>query len=160
MNFLEQLVAEWYQYKDYFVRHNIKVGRRSAGGYEGELDIVAFNPVIKHLIHIEPSSDTDSWEQRETRFKKKFNLGKEHIPKLFSGFDLPKQIEQQAIFLYGSKARETIGGGRVVLVADFLQQIFSDLKKKRIQKAIVPENLTLIRTLHVFIDNLGKIIKS
>ncbi|MDB5072672.1 MAG: hypothetical protein JWM87_3783 [Candidatus Eremiobacteraeota bacterium] len=43
-NFLEQLVAEWYEYRGYFVRRNVLVGRRSQGGQDGELDIVAFNP--------------------------------------------------------------------------------------------------------------------
>lgn len=158
MNFLEQLISEWYQYKDYFVRQNVKVGKRSRGGYEGELYIVAFNPVTKHLIHIESSSDTDSWEQREKRFKKKFDLAKKHIPELFKGLDIPKDIEQNAVFLYGYRTRETIGGGKIVLAINFLKQIYSDLKQKKINQAIVPENLTLIRTLHIFIDNIEKII--
>ena len=40
-NFLEQLVAEFYEYKGYFVRRNILVGKRAKGGYECELDVVA-----------------------------------------------------------------------------------------------------------------------
>ncbi len=47
MNFLEQLVAEWYAYKGYFVRTNIKFGKRIRGGYEGEMDVVAFDPKEK-----------------------------------------------------------------------------------------------------------------
>ena len=39
MNYLEQIVGEWYEYSGYFVRRNILVGKRSKGGYEGELDI-------------------------------------------------------------------------------------------------------------------------
>ena len=42
INFLEQLIAEWYEYRGYFVRRNVLVGRRLKGGYECELDIVAF----------------------------------------------------------------------------------------------------------------------
>ena len=34
-NFLEELVAEWYEYKGYFVRRNVRVGPRAKGGYEG-----------------------------------------------------------------------------------------------------------------------------
>ena len=41
-NFLEQLVREWYEYQGYFVRQNVNVGKRAKGGYECELDIVAF----------------------------------------------------------------------------------------------------------------------
>ena len=28
-NFLEQLVTEWYEYRGYFVRRNVPVGKRS-----------------------------------------------------------------------------------------------------------------------------------
>jgi len=44
MNHLEQLVAEWLQYKEYFVRVSVPVGPRSQGGFEGELDVVGINP--------------------------------------------------------------------------------------------------------------------
>lgn len=74
-NFLEQLVAEWYETKKYFVRRNVLVGPRKNGGYEGELDVVAFNPVKKLLIHIEASMDAFSWEKREARFKRNSKLG-------------------------------------------------------------------------------------
>jgi hypothetical protein len=43
-NHLEDLVAEWYQFQGFFVRRNIQVGKRLRGGYECELDIVAFQP--------------------------------------------------------------------------------------------------------------------
>jgi hypothetical protein len=43
-NFLEELVAEWYEFKGYFVRRSIRVGRRNGGGHEGELDVVGFQP--------------------------------------------------------------------------------------------------------------------
>lgn len=45
MNFLEELVAEWYRYKGFFVQTNIKYGlREHKGGYEGEIDIVILDP--------------------------------------------------------------------------------------------------------------------
>jgi hypothetical protein len=62
MNFLEQLIGEWYEYTGCFVRTNIKFGKRSAGGYEGEIDVAAFDPRTKCLIHIEASTDADSWK--------------------------------------------------------------------------------------------------
>jgi hypothetical protein len=61
MNHLEQLVSEWLDYNGYFVRKNVLVGKRSAGGYECELDVVAFNTQTNHLIQVEPSLDADSW---------------------------------------------------------------------------------------------------
>ena len=66
-NYLEQLLAEWYEFRAYFVRRNVLVGKRARGGYDCELDIVAFNPVTKHLVHLEPSMDTYSWDRREER---------------------------------------------------------------------------------------------
>lgn len=59
-NYLEQLAAEWYEYQGYFVRRNIRVGLRKQGGYEGELDVVAFHPGRVALVHIETSMDADS----------------------------------------------------------------------------------------------------
>lgn len=60
-NFLEQLLREWYEYKGYFVRNNVLVGKLDKGGYATELDIVAFHPETKHVVHLEPSMDADSW---------------------------------------------------------------------------------------------------
>ena len=51
MNFLEQLVAEWYGYRDYFIRTNVKFGKRSKGGYTGEVDVLAVKPQERELIH-------------------------------------------------------------------------------------------------------------
>ena len=61
-NFLEQLVAEWYEFRGYFVRRNINVGPRARGS-ESELDVVAFHPTKRHLVHIEPSMDAHSWKR-------------------------------------------------------------------------------------------------
>lgn len=69
-NYLEELTREWYEYQGYFVRQNVNVGKRPQGGYECELDIVAFHPVTKHLIHVEPSMDAASWAIREKRYKR------------------------------------------------------------------------------------------
>ena len=46
-NHLESLVAEWYEFRGYFVRRNVPVGKRPKGGYDCELDIVAFHPEQK-----------------------------------------------------------------------------------------------------------------
>ena len=64
MNHLEQLIAEWFEFRGYFVRRNVKVGKLPHGGHEGELDIVAYHPIDNHLIQIEPSSDAHTWVKR------------------------------------------------------------------------------------------------
>ncbi len=148
-NHLEQIVAEWLEYKGYFVRRNIKVGKRARGGYECELDIVAYHPQEKKLVHFEPSTDTDSWSEREGLYKKKFDAGREYAPSLFKGIDLP-EIEQFALFLYGSdKNHQQIGGGKVLLMPQFLKEIVNDLSPKKIVNEIVPEQFPLLRMIHL-----------
>jgi hypothetical protein len=59
-NFLEQLLVEWYELQGYFTRKNVLVGKREKGGYECELDVVAFHPAKNHLVHLEASMDASS----------------------------------------------------------------------------------------------------
>ena len=148
MNHLEQLVSEWYEYNGYFVRRNVLVGKRAKGGYDCELDVVAFNTQTKHLVHLEPSLDADSWERREERFAKKFDAGRRHIPELFSGIDIPDVIDQYALFLFASKVNhEEVGGGRVALVAELYQEIVRGLRGRKVAKDAVPEQFPLLRTV-------------
>lgn len=151
-NFLEQLAAEWYEYQGYFVRRNVRVGKLAAGGYECELDVVAFNPETKHLVHIEPSMDADSWSIREQRFKKKFDAGRRHIPKLFRGFELPSRIEQMAVLGFAGRTRATVGGGTVVLVADLLREIIQHIHGTSLTYSAIPEQFTILRTLQLVSD--------
>ena len=150
LNHLEQFVAEWLEYSGYFVRRNVKVGKREKGGYGGELDVVALHPRQKRLLHYEMSTDTDSWPERERSFGKTFDAGRRHIPGLFEGLALPNRIEQYAVFLYGSDANhKTVGGGTVLMMDDFLKEMVSVLRTKRIAKGIVPEQYPLLRVLHL-----------
>ena len=48
-NHLESLVAEWYEFQGYFIRRNVRVGKLPKGGYEAELDVVAFHPEQRSL---------------------------------------------------------------------------------------------------------------
>lgn len=147
-NFLEQLTREWYEYQGYFVRQNILVGKRAKGGHDCELDIVAFHPKKKHLVHVEPSMDAASWETRESRYKKKFAAGRKYIPTLFDGNDLPDEIEQIALLVFASTAnRKTLGGGRILILDQFLAEILTTLRDVSIAKAAIPEQLTILRTL-------------
>ena len=152
-NFLEQLVAEWYEFQGYFVRRNVRVGRRPKGGHDGELDVVAYKPETNHLIHIEPSMDADRWEQREARYRRKFETGKKHIPELFSGLVLPENIEQVALFVFGSGERHpVVGGGKVVMISEFMERIRKELTGRSVAKAAVPEQFVILRALQ-FAEN-------
>jgi hypothetical protein len=157
-NFLEQLVSEWYEYQGYFVRRNVPVGKRSRGGYECELDIVAFDAVKRHLVHIEPSMDAESWTQRELRFGKKFDAGLKYIPGLFPGLDLPEEIEQIAIFAFASRTNHpTLAGRQVLLVSDLMREIMEDLSDKKIASAAVPEHHPILRTLQFVVEYRKKV---
>jgi hypothetical protein len=150
MNHLEQLVAEWYEYQGYFVRKNIKVDPRPNGGYNCELDVVAFNPETKKIVHIEPSSDAMSWAKREERYLKKFEAGRKYIPDLFPSFEIRGDKEQIALFLFGSKSTwSTIAGGKVQLVSELMIEICEDLSLKSVAKKAVPEQFALLRTIQL-----------
>lgn len=154
-NFLEQLVVEFYEYQGYFVRQNVMVGKRAKGGYEGELDVVAFHPVKKHLVHIEPSMDAHNWEKREERFTKKFAAGRRYIPELFTGLDIPKDVEQIALFGFGGRGgRSTIGGGNVELVSEFMKRVAAALPQASIARAAVPEGFPLLRTMQFTLQHV------
>lgn len=148
-NFLERLVSEWYQYQQYFVLQNVNVGRRANGGYETELDVVAFSPTRKKIIHFETSTDADTWERREERYKKKFEAGRKYIPSLLSlesgdGYDF-KQI---ALFVFASSANvSSVGSGQVMSINDLMTEIKSDLRTKKVAKAAVPEQFSLVRAI-------------
>jgi len=146
-NYLEELVAEWYEYMGYFVRRNVPIERRKQGGYESELDVVAFNPVTKHLIHVETSMDAGSWEQREKRFLKKFELGRKHIPSLFKGLEIPA-IEQAVVLVFASKTNHDIlGGGRIIMIDEFLRDILDKIKDKKMESEAISEQYPILRTL-------------
>lgn len=158
MNYLEQLAAEWYQFKNYFVRTNVWVGPRPNGGYECELDVVAFHPGRKHLVHIEPSMDAHSWAMREKRFAKKFEAGRKYIPDLFQGLDLPDEVEQIALLGFASKQNhEELAGGEIMLVGELLNQILSELRHLKVASSAVPEGYPLLRTLQFVADNRAEV---
>jgi hypothetical protein len=147
-NYLEQLLAEWYQFSGYFVRQNVLVGRRPNGGYECELDVVAFHPKTKHVVHVEPSMDCHKWSKREARFRKKFAAGRKYIPTIFEGLDVPPQIEQIAVLVYASKVKhQTIGGASICLIEELLAEIIASIRKRNLNTAAIPEHFTILRTL-------------
>lgn len=158
MNHLEQLVAEWYEYCGYFVRRNVMVGPRANGGYECELDVVAFSPEQNHLVHVEPSMDAHTWEKRRARFQKKFDAGRRFIPPLFAGITVPAQIDQIALLGFGSNANvKELGGGRVATVAEFLEEISHDLCNRKLSKAAVSEQFPLLRTIQYCCEHRNRL---
>ena len=147
-NYLEQLLAEWYEYQGYFIRRNVWVGKREKGGYECELDIVAFHPGKKHLLQVEPSSDADSWARREERYARKFLAGRKYIPGLFRDFEAQSPIDQIAVFVFASKQnRQSLAGGRIVLASEILVDILKELRSSSILSSAISEQYPILRTL-------------
>ena len=142
-------MSEWYEYRGYFIRRNVRVAKRAAGGWEGELDVVALHPETKHLVHVETSMDALSWAKRERKFIQKFKRGREHIPSLFTGVSVPKDVEQIVLLGYGGKGGRTmLAGARIILVAELLAEILHGLRSKNMHSEAVPEQFPLLRTLH------------
>ncbi|MBK7727743.1 MAG: hypothetical protein IPJ33_04335 [Gammaproteobacteria bacterium] len=132
----------------YFVRRNVQVGPRPKGGYECELEVVAFHPTQHHLVHIEPSMDAHTWLKREHRYEKKFEAGRKYIPALFEGMILPNEIEQIALLGFASNANvKTLAGGRVMTTANLFAEIVENIIAKKVAKAAVPEQFPLLRTI-------------
>jgi hypothetical protein len=123
MTFLEQLVAEWHSFLGYYVRTNVMVGKREKGGWEGELDVVAFHPTTKELIHIETSMDALSWAKRRERYARKFETGRRYIPELFP-FTHRKHGQVVVVgFPRGLREKYPLGKDiEVVLMPDLIRQ--------------------------------------
>lgn len=152
MNHLEQLVSEWLQYRGYFVRVSVQVGPRDRGGFEGELDVVALNPVTQHLLHVECSLDALSAEKREERFAGKFERGRRFIKDAFRGIPLPETIEQVLVLQFASGRTREIGGARLVTVREFVHEMYEGLKGTSPASKAVPSNLPLLRTIQLAAD--------
>ena len=150
---LEQLLSEWLEFKGYFVRHNVKVGKLPHGGYEGEVDIVAYHPKNKHLIHIESSLAADSWEKREVNFKRKFDIGRKYIiSEIFSFLPSNTRIEQWAVVdRRSNKTRKTVGGGKVVPIGQLYRDIAKDIRGLPKGRAI-PEHFPLLRAMQLTLN--------
>lgn len=150
MNFLESLVAEWYAYRGYFIRSNMRTRKRQKGGWDVELDVLAYSPSDQRLIHIETSGDANSWQKRKERFlKKKFILSHEEYES-FVGSSV-HAIEKIAIVGWGSTKsnlnwRDDI---KVVLIPQLLEEITTKLRATPPSKQLVPERFPLLRAIHM-----------
>lgn len=151
MNHLETLIAEYLDWRGYLVRRNTKVGRLPHGGWAMELDVVGYNPHTEHLVHYEPSIDGRAWATREDRFALKFNQGREHIlPELFSWLPQETPIEQIAICVTHPKNRDTVGGGRLQSLDEFVAEVRSAvIKSGAANQNAISETYPLLRTLQL-----------
>ena len=83
MDYLKHLVREWYEFQGYFVREAPWVGLGPDGSYECELDVVAYHPLHRHVVQVEPSFDLSPFEERAAHLRSKFDAGKKYLHRLF-----------------------------------------------------------------------------
>ncbi len=157
MEYLEQLVREWYEYQGYFVRRDLWVGLQADGSYDCDLCIVAFHPTRHHVMHIEPSFDLLSWEEKEQHFQSKFDAGKKYLHRMF-GIEPRMHIEQRALIVSGHALRaHTIGGAPILLMSDLLAEILEHLCRLGMASARVDEQWPLILTLQFVAEHRDRL---
>jgi hypothetical protein len=159
MTHLEQLIFEYFNWQGYLVKHNVKVGKRTKGGWAMELDILAYNPTTHHLVHLEPSLDSHSWEKKLKRFKKKFESGRKYLFKeIFNWIDPQLEIEQIAIITSHHPSKVKLSGGLIYSVDEYVKKIVDAVSKQgKISKNAIPEQYRLLRTIQLVKNGYYKI---
>lgn len=151
MTHLEQLIAEFYDWQGYLVKQNVKVGRRDSGGWDMELDVVAYHPHDKHLVHIEASLDAHPWTKREERYAKKFGLGEKYIlGEVFTWLPAGTEIDRIAILSSAPKDRPKIAGADLQSVDEFMKEVRDAVMQCDVMaKGAIPEQYPLLRTMQL-----------
>ncbi len=153
-NYLEQLAAEWYEYRGFFVRRQLMVGPKAAGGFEGELAILAVHLERGDVVQVEPSMDAHSWEKREKRYQARFELGRRFIPGLIGGKNRNWRLRQVALVGLGSSTNHPgLGGDEVHSLGEFLAQILGAFRGGELAGQPVPQQYPILRTLQFVADN-------
>lgn len=151
MSHLEDLIAEYYDWKGYLVKRNIKVGKLGHGGWEMELDVMAFDPHTGHLVHIEPSIDAHSWHVREQRFAKKFNAARKYIfSEIFTWLDSSMEVEQIAVLVSHPKGRDKLAGAKIISIDELMVEMRREILACGIvAKNAIPEQYPNLRTMQL-----------
>lgn len=147
MNFLESLASEWYAIQGYFVRTNIKVNRRPNGGYDNEIDVLAFLPANGKLVHIETSWDALTWEKREERYKtKKFVFTNEQYSEILG--TTPINIQKRAVIGTSKSQPKDFWGTdiEVTTVPNFIAEIATEMKQRHPMRDVIPETYPCLRS--------------
>ena len=149
MNFLEQLIGEWFSYKGYFVRTNIKLNKRLKGGWDNELDVLAYSAKTGELIHAESTWDAASWPKRKERFlRKKFVYTHAEYETLV-GVKIAR-VRKIALVGLGQSTKSDLNWGQsieVVLIPHFIAEISKELTSKNPLNDIVPEGFPRLRAM-------------
>jgi len=148
MNYMEQLVGEWLDFRGYFVRYNVRVGRQRHGGFRGEMDVAAYHPQTQHCLHVECQCDAGSWTAREQILAKKFAVGRQYFAaEVFPWLD-SSEIEQWAVVWAAGRNRKRFGQARIVPAKLLYYNIAQDMQRVGLNhNRVVPEKYALLRTI-------------
>ena len=161
MSHLESLIAEYLDWQGYLIKRNTKVGRRDRGGWEGELDVVGFHPKSGKLVHYEPSLDAQGWDERESRYKKKFEAGRKYIFKdLFTWLPPSTQLRQIAVFYNHPRGRDKIAGGDIMSIDELMAEIKTKIAAcGPMMRNAIPERYPLLRTIQLLHNGYHRVIE-
>ena len=162
MSFLEQLAAEWYEFAGYFVRTNPRARKRAKGGWDVELDVLAYDPENRELLHIEASGDANSWQERKDRFmKRKFILTRSEYESIVGAS--VGAIKKIALVGWSDTTKAELNWAPdidVVLIPEFLRGVCANLKRRNFAREAVPESFPLLRAIQLALafNNEGRTV--
>lgn len=146
-NFLEQLIREWFEFKNNFVRTNIKFGKLNHGGWTGEMDVLVLDPKDGTATHIEASSDARTWADRRVIVEKKFSDASKH----YAGV-LPKGVNvTRKLAIIGTSINPNehldLDGIQEMSIPDFIKSVSDGIRGSNPMNEAVPEHWPLLRAI-------------
>lgn len=125
-----------------------------------ELDVIAFHPMTKHLIHLEPSLDAHSWEKREQRFSKKFEAARKYIlTDIFTWLEPDTLIEQIAILICHPSNRHELCGAAIISIDEFVAKVRVEIASLGIMaKNAIPEQYPQLRAIQLLVSGYYRIV--
>lgn len=151
---LEDLVAEHLEWGGHIVRRNILVGKRERGGWEMELDIVAYQPARGEVLHVEPSLDAHPWARREERFSKKFQVGRRLIfSEVLPWLDAASVKFEQLAIVTQRGERTELAGAKLMTVDEYVAAVRKDVRQLGpASRNAVPSQFPLLRTIQFVVN--------
>lgn len=160
MNHLEALIAQYLEWQGFFVRTNIRVGKRVKGGFEGELDIVAFYPgTPERVLHLEASLAATSRKAFEKSLEKKLDVGRRQVfTEVLPWLTDPRfRLEQFAVLPALPGGERRLGGAVLITVDELLGEIRARIGRKgKTFGSAIPERYPLLRTIQMAVFGFGK----
>jgi hypothetical protein len=119
------------------------------GGWDAELDILAYDPNSGALLHVETSGDANSWAERKDRFlTKKFMLERREYEEIL-GCRI-SNIKKIAVVGYSRSTKIDLDWGKdieVVLIPELMRQIAEKLRSQKPMQEAVPEGFPILRAV-------------